>query len=360
MAQQTVKLGEIIGLEIPVDGKWTCLAKTQPRERCRQAVAKTCPAKAQKQELCRHPVAKDRRDAAREILQHEMTFQESEHDDIRAHIKKLVDLLFHKNIHPDIECQMSEQETKWLDLWRTALENRTRPPSQSYDSAVALEDHEQFPSEPATMTADHAAHEITEAPATITYPTLPIESPPVPTDGPVCTTVIASCLNRTITLDTKENISDQTGEVSTTSQLSVLGHDAPLALNQTSSHGNLGLSVFFSPNQLEMINMILHFGLQLCAFFQIQNATFISRDSTGNKRIESIFRFRLMFGVEFTLSGILTSPWVMFPLAATLGQLLYMMMGPWSSSTLFLAVAFIGSRWMGTKEKAIVRKAERV
>lgn len=351
MAEQAVTLGEIIRLEIPVDGKWTCLAETL------------------KQERCQRPVAKPKRNAARKILQHNMTFQESEHDLIRSRIKELVDLLFHKdNNHPDIERQMSEQETEWLDLWRTELAHRTRLRCQSYDSAIALQDPEQSPSGLVAITADHEPYDIAPIPAPIPaptaavvrYPTLPVEPTPVPTNALVSTTAMAPYLNRTSTLVTMEDISDQAAEAATASLPSVVGYDAPLAPNQTSPHENLGLSVFFSPNQLEMINIILQVGLQLCAFFQIQYGNFISHDRAGNKRTESFLRFKLMFAVDFTLSEILTSPWVMFPLAAALGQLMYILIGPWLALMLFLFVALVGSCWTGTTEKAIVRRAERV
>ncbi|KAJ5889627.1 hypothetical protein N7504_010437 [Penicillium tannophilum] len=330
MAEQTIKLGEIIGLEIPANETWTCLAKTKQQGRCQ------------------HVVATSRRDEAITILQHKMTFRESEHDLIESYMKQLVNLLFNAN-HPDIEHQKSEQETKWLDLWRTELENRV----ESHESAIELGEPESFTSEGA-IAQDHEPHAIAQIPAIVPYPTLPLENLQVPTDAPVHTTAIASYLNRTATLDITENVSDRMAEVATASQPSVVGYDAPLASNQTSSHKNLELSVFFSPNQLEMINIILRFGLQLCAFFQIQYGTFISRDGAGNKRTESFLRFKLIFGVEFTLSEILTSPWAMFPLLVALGQLMYILIGPWSSLMLFMFVALVGSCWTGTQDKAVV------
>ncbi|KAJ5557023.1 hypothetical protein N7494_000938 [Penicillium frequentans] len=336
MAEQTIKLGEVIGLEIPANETWTCLAKTQ--QQCR----------------CQHVVATSRRDEAIRILQHKMTFRESEHDLIESYMKQLVTLLFNTN-HPDIEHQKSEQETKWLDLWRTELKNRM----ERHENAIEHDEPEKFPSEGA-ITQEHEPHAIAQIPAIVPYPTLPLETSQMPTDASVHTTAISSYLNRTVTLDITEDVSDQTAEVATASQPSIVGYDAPLAPNQTSSHDNLGLSVFFSPNQLEMINIILHFGLQLCALFQIQYGTLVSRDVAGNKRTESFLRFKLIFGVDFTVSEILTSPWAIFPLFAVLGQLMYILIGPWSSLMLFLFVALVGSCWTGTQDKAVVRRTERV
>ncbi|KAJ5813774.1 uncharacterized protein N7503_000524 [Penicillium pulvis] len=338
MAEQTIKLGDIIGLEIPANKKWTCLAKTKQQRRCQ------------------HVVATSKCDKARAILQHKMTFQESEHDLIGFHIKQLVNLLFHNGIqHPNIKGQMKEQETKWLDLWRAELKHR----AESNGSAADVDEPEQFPSEGA-MTQYHEPDAIAQLPANVGYPTLPLETSQVPTDTSFHTTAIASYLNRTVTLDITEDVSDQRAEVATASQPSVVGYDGPLAPNQTSSHESLGLTVFFSPNQLEMINIILHFGLQLCAFFQIQYGTFISRDGAGNKRTESRLRFKLIFGMDLTLSEILTSPWAIFPLFVALGQFMYVLIGPWSSFMLFLFVALVGSCWTGTQDKAVVRRTERV
>ncbi|KAJ6088515.1 hypothetical protein N7486_009776 [Penicillium sp. IBT 16267x] len=282
MAEQAVKLGDIIGLEILVDERWTCLAKPKTQARC----------------------------------------------------------------------QKSEQERKWLDLWRARLEEpHVRQRRRSYDSAIALDEPEELPSEAVAMIPSHETYEIAHIPAIVQYPTLPLETPPVPTNAPVRTTDVASYLDRTNTLNIIEDVSDQTAEVVATSQPSVLGHDAPLAPNQTSSPENLGLSVFFSPNQLEVINTIFQFSLQLCAFFQVQYGVFVSRDGAGNKRTESFLQFKLIFGVKFGLSEILTSPWIMFPLAVALGQLMYILIGPWASLMLFLFVALVGSCWTGTKRR---------
>ncbi|KAJ6002980.1 hypothetical protein N7451_005527 [Penicillium sp. IBT 35674x] len=335
MAEQTIKLGEIIGLEIPADEKWTCLAKTPQQRRCQ------------------HVVATSRRDEARTILQYKMTFRESEHDLIGFHIKQLVKLLFNTN-HPDIELQMSEQETKWLDLWRAELEDRV----ESHESDIEHDAPERFPSE--LVVQEHEPNGIAHIPAIVPYPTLPLETSSEFTDAPVRTTAIASYINRTVTLDITEDVSEQTAKIATASQPGVVGHDAPLAPNHTSSHENLELGVFFSPNQLEMINIILHFGLQLCAFFQVHFGTLITRDGAGNKRAESFLRFKLIFGVKFTLSDIFRTPWVMFPLVIALHQLMYILIGPWSSLMLLLFVALVGSCWTGTQDKAVVRRTERV
>ncbi|KAJ5657564.1 uncharacterized protein N7484_001213 [Penicillium longicatenatum] len=341
MTEQTVKLGDIIGLEIPVNGKWTCLAKTR------------------KQERCQHPVAMSKCKDACNILQHKMTFQMTERDLIQTHIKKLVELLFLKGCkHSDIEDQMSEQLTKWLDLWLAELEEPSvRQRHQSYDSAIALDEPEQ--SEPEAIVPDHRPHVITHIPATILYPTLPLETSPVSTNAPFLSTAEPIYLNRTISLNSTENVSGQMTEIAKTSQSHVLEHDAPLRPNQTSSHENMGLGVIFSPNQLGVINIILQIGLQFCAFFQIQQGSIISRDGPGNKRSESFLRFKLIFGAEFIPSKILTTPWVMIPLVISLSQIMYILIGPWLSFMLFVFVALVGSCSSETMEKAVVRRTER-
>ncbi|KAJ5623033.1 hypothetical protein N7490_011638 [Penicillium lividum] len=331
MQPQIIKLGDILGITIAKNGDQKCLAKTL------------------KGDQCGHPLARNKCDLADDILQHKMSFLESEHDLILKNIKSLVDLLFHN--HRTIVRQKSEQEKKWLNLWREEHKARQLHPEETM---TGVDGPEQTQSESLETIPDYEENKPTHIPAIIRYPTLPLDNPsvPVPTNASLCTTAIDSSLNgfnHTTTMNSIEDVSHLISPIAAI-EPDVLEHDVQLATKETSSRESAGISVFFSPNQLAAINMILQYALQLCAFFRVQYGTFVSRDGAGNTRTESFLRCQLSFCVKLRLSMLHVSPWVKFPLVIALGQVMYMLTGPWLSMVLSLFVTWVVQRWSDTQE----------
>ncbi|KAJ5946152.1 hypothetical protein N7454_002991 [Penicillium verhagenii] len=334
MAEQIINLGDVLRVKIAETGIQKCLAKTTTNNQCN------------------HRLAKKRCEEARKLLEHQMTFLESEHDHIKYSIKELVDLLFHSNNHPNIATQMSEMESEWCGLWQAKLrEHQARRLPNSQASALDDDEVESFPSESIPITSNHGDYEMTLIPAIIRYPTLPLEIPPVPTNTPARTGIHAY-LNPTSTFDIVENVvRNQVAEITTTQRS--LDHDAQLAPNQPLD--NMTLGVFFSPNQLKALKTVLQFGLQLCALLQVQFGTMISLDGAGNERKESFLRFKLICGVKFDPSNLSISPRVRIVLAIALGQLMYIMFGPRLSLVFFLIVTLVRSCRPGKKEKIVIK-----
>ncbi|KAJ5769039.1 hypothetical protein N7520_003598 [Penicillium odoratum] len=334
MPPQIIKLGDILGITIAKNGAQNCLAKTS------------------KEDQCRRRLARSKCDLADDILQHKMSFLESEHDLILKNIKSLVDLLFIDNHHPPtIVLQKSEQEQKWLDLWREEHQAHQLHPEEKMTGA---DGPEQPQSESLETISDNEENETTHIPAIIRYPTLPLETPPgpVPTNASLHTTAIYSPLNpfnHTTAINPTEEVSHQISPIAAT-EPDVLEHDVQLATKEASSRESLGMSVFFSPNQLAAINMILQYALQLCAFFRVQYGTFLSRDGAGNTRTESFLQCQLNFCVRLRILRLQVSPWVTFPLFIAFGQAMYMLTGSWLSMVLSLFVTLVAQRWSDTQE----------
>ncbi|KAJ5263395.1 hypothetical protein N7478_011000 [Penicillium angulare] len=344
MSRTTLRLGDVLCINIPEHEPMRCLAKIY---RIKKNVVFAVK--------CQNQIARKNSRTAHRILQHKMSFRDEEHDVIEKSIAELVDLLIHGNWkHNDSQTQKENLHQKWLDLWHARIQ-RHREMRQIEASILDLDIANRPEYEPETDVSkieDHI-HEITHVPAIIQYPTLQLEPGEKSTHehNEIVNTFFST--RDTTGTDVMEHKKCPIKKLRVPSFSDITSDDGQLPSQVSLSTENLGLDVSLSTNQQHMINYIISTIWRLCAVFQLQHDTILSRDDAGNPQEQSIIQFKMLLGARFPLPRFQDVSHIIIPFTYVLSQFMCIFLGPSLSFTLVFVAALGGWCWSVVRPKKL-------
>ncbi|KAJ5100564.1 hypothetical protein N7456_006616 [Penicillium angulare] len=346
MSQTALRLGDVLNIHIPEHEPMRCLAKIYKRKKNEVIVLK-----------CQNQIARENSKTAHRILQHKVSFRDEEKDFIEDSIAELVDLLIHGDWkHKDSQTQKEKQQRKWLDLWHTQIEKHHDMRQNEVSIMVRdVANQPEYEPEMDVTEIGHHIHEITHTPAIVQYPTLQLEPLEEPAhehnenrskvfstrDIPSSTQFMehTKCPLKKLPVSSSSDVPSDGGKL-TPSQVSV-------------SAENIGLDVFLSTSQRHILNYIISYIWRLCAIFQLQHGTVISRDDAGNPREQSVIQFKMLLGARFPLPRYQDVSHIAIPFTFILSQFMCVFLGPSLSLTLVFVVTLGGWCWSGARPKKL-------